>query len=94
MTPQPSSPSEQPSPSGDPGHSESLPGWHQDPQSFGDQRRIGLDRNSAEGAFVDFAGRLDGRRRKHRIAAWGIIFVMFGLPVLLMMLVQFLRDSL
>lgn len=69
--------------SGDPGHSEVPEGWHRDPSGTADQRRMGLDRNSVEGAFVDFTGRLDGRRRKHRMVAWTIIFVMFGLPILL-----------
>lgn len=72
-------------PSGDPGHSETrpqdTPSWRHD--TTPDAERMGLDRNTVEGAQVAFVASLDGSRRRHRWVAWVIIFLMFGLPMLL-----------
>lgn len=70
-------------PSGDPGHSDAHPDHHLQRATPQDHERMGLDRNTVEGAMVNFASTLDGKRRKHRIVAWAILFFMFGLPLLL-----------
>ena len=47
-----------------------------------DARRMGLDRNTQEGAMIAMAGSLDPAKTSHRIIAWVLIFVFAG-PVLL-----------
>ena len=45
-----------------------------------DARQMGLTHHVPEGAILDFAGRLDSTKTRHRIAAW-VLLVIFGLPV-------------
>jgi hypothetical protein len=47
-----------------------------------DARRMGLDRNTQEGALIAMAGALNPEKLSHRIIAWVLIFVFAG-PVLL-----------
>lgn len=44
---------------------------------------MGLDRNTVEGAQVAFVSALDGSKPRHRRAAWLVLFLLFGLPLLL-----------
>ena len=46
---------------------------------------MGLTALVPDGALLDFAGRLDGTKTKHRITAWLLLFV-FGMPVLIYIL--------
>lgn len=46
-----------------------------------DTARIGLDRNTAEGAQLHFLSRLDGSKPLHRLLAWAILLVMAVLLV-------------
>ena len=62
------------------------------PDAPPDARRVGLDRNTEEGALVAFAGALDGRRPWHRLIAW-VLLMSFGLPAVLL-LVHLLGDVL
>ena len=50
-----------------------------------DARRIGLDRNTEEGALIAFSGSLRPDKPAHRIVAW-VLLAAFGLPALLLML--------
>ena len=68
-------------PSGDPGHGLPSAPW-QPPTMPEDTRRIGLDRNTVEGAWLEFAGLLDRRRRSHLVVAW-LALAIFVVPVLL-----------
>jgi hypothetical protein len=54
-----------------------FPGGHLPPHARG----MGLTQHVPEGALLDFAGSLDGSKRRHRITAW-VLLVVFGLPVL------------
>lgn len=69
---------------GDPGHSdESTPHlWHQRVHMPADQRRMGLDARTEEGALVEFAAALDGSRPSHRVVAW-VLLASFGVPAIL-----------
>lgn len=71
-------------PSGDPGHSDDPLGVGV-PRHYGtpDAARIGLDRNTPEGAEIAFFSQLNGRKASHKAVAWLALFVMFGVPVLL-----------
>ncbi len=71
-------------PSGDPGHGLASVPW-QPPVMPEDIRRIGLDRNTIEGAWVEFASLLDRRRRSHVAVAW-LALAIFVVPVLLTLL--------
>jgi hypothetical protein len=65
-----------------------LPWELSDPDARGvpaDARRMGVDRNTEEGALIAFSGSLDGRNPLHRLVAW-VLLVSFGLPVLLAVL--------
>lgn len=75
-------------PSGDPGHSPVDPPAASGPPIFGtsDAARLGLDRNSVGGAEVDFVSRLSGVKRSHRLIAGVVLFLMFGLPVLVVVI--------
>jgi hypothetical protein len=53
-----------------------FPGQHLPP----DAQRLGLTHHVAEGAVLDFAGRLDPAKLAHRVTAWALL-VLFGLPV-------------
>ncbi|MGI9155870.1 MAG: hypothetical protein ACR2FG_04440 [Marmoricola sp.] len=75
-------------PSGDPGHSEALPPGAvpramTSPYANEDAARMGLDRNTLEGAQLHFFSNLDSRRITHKLVAWVALFLMFGLPLLL-----------
>lgn len=50
-----------------------------------DARALGLTHHVPDGALLDFAGRLDGAKRLHRVTAW-VLLVVFGFPVLLAVL--------
>ena len=67
-------------PSGDPGH-HSAPGspW-QPPEMPDDLRRIGLTRNTEEGAWIEFVSMLDRSRPSHVLVAWLILVALVGLP--------------
>jgi len=58
-----------------------FPGQHLPP----DARRMGLTHHVPDGALLDFAGNLDGTKRRHRIVAW-VLLVVFGIPVLMAVL--------
>jgi hypothetical protein len=45
-----------------------------------DARRVGLDRNTEEGALIAFSGSLRPDKPMHRVVAW-VLLVAFGLPV-------------
>ena len=66
-------------PSGDPGHEEADLVW-QPPRMPVDQARLGLDRNTVEGAWVEFAAALDRSRVSHRVVAW-VLLVLLLIPV-------------
>ena len=55
------------------------------PRHYGtpDAARIGLDRNTPEGAEIAFFSQLNASKPWHRAVAWVALFVMFGVPVLL-----------
>lgn len=68
----------------DEGHSQQVPPWER-PQHYGipaDARRIGLDRNTLEGAMLAFSGSLDRTKRSHLLTAW-VLLLMFSFPVVL-----------
>ena len=54
------------------------------PHAYGsrDARRLGLDRNTEEGALLAFSGSLSPDRPLHRGVAW-VLLVAFALPVVL-----------
>ena len=66
-------------PSGDPGHDEADLVW-QPPRMPVDQARLGLDRNTVEGAWIEFASALDRSRPSHRLIAW-VLLVLLLIPV-------------
>ncbi|MGI8954093.1 MAG: hypothetical protein ACR2FL_05900 [Nocardioidaceae bacterium] len=43
---------------------------------------MGLDRNTPEGAMVDFASSLDSRRLGHRVVAWIGLAVAIGMVLM------------
>jgi hypothetical protein len=57
------------------------------PHPYGtrDARRIGLDRNTEEGALLAFSGSLRPDKPAHRVVAW-VLLVAFGLPVVFALL--------
>ncbi|MBD8870014.1 hypothetical protein [Nocardioides donggukensis] len=71
-------------PSGDPGHSEVLEPHlaHQRLRMPADQRALGLDSRTEEGALVEFASSLNPARPGHRIVAW-VLLVAFGVPAVM-----------
>ena len=69
-------------PSGDPGHHDVARDPWLPPELPEDARRMGLDRNTLEGAGLGFAVGLDRRRPSHLVLAW-IGLAIFGLPVLI-----------
>jgi hypothetical protein len=73
-------------PSGDPGHEESYAAWRP-PAMPADQARLGLDRNTVEGAWIEFASSLDRRKPSHRVVAW-VLLVLIGVPLLLALVQQ------
>jgi hypothetical protein len=76
-------------PSGDPGHDEVQPAW-QPPRMPADQARLGLDRNTVEGAWIEFASALDRSKPVHRLVAW-VLLVLLLVPVGLSLLDQVAR---
>jgi hypothetical protein len=62
------------------------------PHSYGsaDARRIGLDRNTEEGALLSFSGALRPNNPMHRAVAW-VLLAAFGLPALFALL-HFARE--
>jgi hypothetical protein len=52
-----------------------------------DAQRLGLDRNTEEGAMIGMAGSLNARKASHRIVAW-VLLAAFGLPIAYTVLVQ------
>ena len=70
-------------PSGDPGHG--VPSAWRPPALPEDARRMGLDRNTVEGAWLELAAGLDRHRRSHLLVAW-LGLLVFGVPVLLSVL--------
>ena len=71
-----------PGPSGDPGHAPWDNGVWYPPQMPQDVRRIGLDRNTVEGAWIEFATVLDRSRPSHVVVAW-LALAIFVLPLVL-----------
>ena len=69
-------------PSGDPGHDDASPHVWQPPRMPVDQARLGLDRNTVEGAWIEFASALDRSRVSHRLVAW-VLLVLLLVPVVL-----------
>lgn len=59
---------------------DAAPIWFQGHHLPPDARAMGLGHQVPEGALLDFAGRLDGTKARHRIAAW-VMLAVFGLPV-------------
>jgi hypothetical protein len=55
------------------------------PYGSSDARRLGLDRNTEEGALIAFTGSLRPDKPLHRIGAW-IMLGAFGLPALFALL--------
>ncbi|MBA3233383.1 MAG: hypothetical protein H0T17_05495 [Propionibacteriales bacterium] len=47
-----------------------------------DARRMGLDRNTEEGALIAMAGSLDSGKVLHRVVAW-LLLASFSFPVLM-----------
>ena len=69
-------------PSGDPGHAPVAREIWQPPEMPGELRRLGLTRNTEEGAWIEFASMLDRTRPSHVLIAWLMLSV-FVVPVLL-----------
>jgi hypothetical protein len=57
------------------------------PHPYGshDARRLGLDRNTEEGALLAFSSALRPSNPTHRVVAW-VLLAAFGLPALLALL--------
>ena len=70
---------------GDPDLEPAPPAWFPGGHLPEDARRMGLTHHVAEGALLDFAGRLDSTKPVHRITAWALL-VVFGTPVVLAVL--------
>ena len=57
------------------------------PHPYGsrDAQRLGLDRNTEEGALIAFSGALRGDKPVHRLVAW-VLLAAFGIPVAIALL--------
>ena len=57
------------------------------PHPYGtrDARRLGLDRNTEEGALISFSGALRPDNPVHRVVAW-VLLAAFGFPAVLLLL--------
>jgi len=55
------------------------------PYGSADARRIGLDRNTEEGALIAFSSSLRAANPRHRAVAW-VLLAAFGLPALFTLL--------
>jgi hypothetical protein len=53
-----------------------------------DAQRMGLDRNTEEGALVAMAGSLNPAKPSHRLVAW-VLLAAFCSPILLTLLHEF-----
>ena len=53
-----------------------------------DLRRMGLDRNTEEGALVSMAGSLNAAKASHRLVAW-ILLAAFCIPLLITLYNEF-----
>jgi hypothetical protein len=62
------------------GDEDTPPSWFPGGHLPADARQMGLTHHVAEGAILDFAGKLDATKPYHRAAAW-VLLVVFGLPV-------------
>ena len=76
--------------SGDPGHGPVGHEIWQPPEMPDDLRRIGLTRNTEEGAWIEFVSMLDRSKPSHVTIAWLILLTLFGIP-LLMTITQLLQ---
>ena len=67
------------------------------PHAYGsrDAQRLGLDRNTEEGALIAFSGALRADKPVHRVVAW-VLLAAFGIPVAvaLLHLAESLLDAL
>ncbi|HSS67244.1 MAG TPA: hypothetical protein VLK34_01750 [Nocardioidaceae bacterium] len=54
----------------------------------GDARRMGLDRNTEEGAIVAMVGSLNPAKPMHRFVAW-VLLAVFCVPLLITLLNEF-----
>lgn len=70
-------------PSGDPGHHAPAVPWRT-PVMPEDAQRMGLNRNTVEGAWLEFASLLDRRRTSHVVVAW-LALAVFVMPLLLVL---------
>ena len=52
-----------------------------------DAQRLGLDRNTEEGAMIGMAGSLNASKPSHRLIAW-VLLAAFGLPLVYTLLVE------
>ena len=68
--------------SGDPGHGPVGHDIWQPPELPDDLRRMGLTRNTEEGAWVEFAAMLDRSKPSHVLVAWLILLTLVGIPLL------------
>ena len=66
--------------SGDPGHGPVGHHIWQPPEMPEDLRRMGLTRNTEEGAWIEFVSMLDRSRPSHVLVAWLILVALVGLP--------------
>jgi hypothetical protein len=69
--------------SGDPGHGPVGHDIWQPPEMPDDLRRMGLTRNTEEGAWIEFASMLDRSKPSHVAVAWLILLALFGIPLLM-----------
>lgn len=69
-------------PSGDPGHAEVAREIWAPPELPDDLRRMGLTRNTEEGAMIELAANLDPARPSHVAMAWVLLLVLVGIPAL------------
>jgi hypothetical protein len=69
--------------SGDPGHGPVDHGIWEPPEMPGDLRRMGLTRNTEEGAWIEFVSMLDRSKPSHVVIAWLILLTLFGIPLLM-----------
>lgn len=68
--------------SGDPGHGPVAPQIWQPPEMPADLQRLGLTRNTEEGAWIELASMLDRARPSHLLIAW-LMLAIFVVPLLL-----------
>lgn len=69
-------------PSGDPGHGPVAREIWQPPTMPDELQRMGLTRNTEEGAWIEFASMLDRSRTSHLLIAW-LMLAVFVVPLLL-----------